>query len=223
MYLRQIDVPGVDTKFIERHKGVLAELLDLQLDPSRVAAGVSEFAERYGFLRRPGYVRFRAAGGFRGFSELSVRADELTGPPDGISRAYVLENEITYLAFPVPPAAMVILGGGYALPVLELPGWPSGMDIVYWGDIDTHGFAILNRLRHRLPHASSMLMDRATLLDHRDYWVAEPSPAAANLDRLDPAESALYADLIAARYAPSVRLEQERISFSAIEKALADH
>ena len=27
MYLRQVDVPGVDTKFIERHKGVLAELL----------------------------------------------------------------------------------------------------------------------------------------------------------------------------------------------------
>jgi hypothetical protein len=43
-----------------------------------------------------------------------------------------------------------------------------------------------------------------------------------NLDRLDPAEAALYADLISGSYAPSVRLEQERISFSAIEKALAD-
>jgi hypothetical protein len=37
------------------------------------------------------------------------------------------------------------------------------------------------------------------------------------------AESALYTDLISDSYAPSVRLEQERISFSAIEKALADH
>ena len=36
MYLRQVDAPGVDTKFIERHKGVLTELLDAQLDPSRV-------------------------------------------------------------------------------------------------------------------------------------------------------------------------------------------
>ena len=35
MYLRQVDVPGVDTKFIERHKGVLTELLDVQLDPAR--------------------------------------------------------------------------------------------------------------------------------------------------------------------------------------------
>ncbi len=38
MYLRQVDVPGVDTKFIERHRGVLTELLDAQLDPARVDA-----------------------------------------------------------------------------------------------------------------------------------------------------------------------------------------
>jgi hypothetical protein len=201
---------------------VLTELLDAQLDPSRVAAGGSDFAERYGFLRRPGYVRFRLAGRFRGFSELSVRADEFTAPPEGITRAYVLENEITYLAFPVPSAAMVILGGGYAVSVLELLGWLVSLDVVYWGDIDTHGFAILNRLRHHLPRARSMLMDRGTLLGHRDHWVTEPSPTAVTLDRLDRAESALYADLISGAYAPTVRLEQERVSFSAIEKALAD-
>ena len=30
----------------------------------------------------------------------------------------MIENEITYLAFPVPAGAMVIFGGGYAVPVL---------------------------------------------------------------------------------------------------------
>ena len=127
-------------------------------------AGATDFAGRYGFLRRPGYVRFRVAGGYRGFSELSVRANEFARGPEGISRAYVIENEITYLAFPLPDAAMVIFGGGYAVPVLAPLGWLAGLDLVYWGDIDTHGFAILNRLRHHLPHARSMLMDRATLL-----------------------------------------------------------
>jgi hypothetical protein len=67
-----------------------------------------------------------------------------------------------------------------------------------------------------------MLMDRATLLGHRDHWVTEPSPTAAALDRLDQVESSLYADLISNAYAPSVRLEQERISFAAVEKAVAD-
>jgi hypothetical protein len=222
MYLRQVDVPGVDTKFIERHRGVLAELLDVQLGPSRVNAAASDFAVRYGFLRRPGYVRFRVPGGFRGFSELSARAGEFTTVPDGITRAYVIENEITYLAFPVPAAGMVIFGGGYAVAVLESLGWLGALDVVYWGDIDTHGFAILNRLRRHLPHARSMLMDRGTLLDHRDHWTTEPSPTAVALDLLAPAESALYADLTSNTYGRSVRLEQERVSFSAVEKAIAD-
>ena len=220
MYLRQVDVPGVDTKFIERHKGVLGELLDAQLDPSRVNAAAVDFAGRYGFLRRPGYVRFRVPGGFRGFSELSVRTDELTTVPDGIARAYVIENEITYLAFPVPAAGMAIFGGGYAVSVLESLGWLAVLDVVYWGDIDTHGFAILNRLRQRLPHARSILMDRETLLDHRDHWTTEPTPTAVTLDLLAPAESALYADLNSDTYGRSIRLEQERVSFSAVEKAL---
>jgi hypothetical protein len=222
MYLRQVDVPGVDTKFIERHKGVLAELLDLQLDPSRVNAAAPDFAGRYGFLRKPGYIRFRAHGRFCGFSELSARTAEFTAAPDGITRAYVIENEITYLSFPIPEAAMVIFGGGYAVPVLEPLGWLADLDIVYWGDIDTHGLAILNRLRHHLPHARSMLMDQATLLDHRDHWTTEPSPTAVVLDLLSPGESALYADLTSNTYGRSVRLEQERVSFSAVEKAVAD-
>jgi hypothetical protein len=222
MYLRQVDVPGVDTKFIEKHKGVLAELLDAHLDPSRVDAAAPDFAVRYGFLRKPGYVRFRVSRGFHGFSEMSVRTSDFTAAPDGIGRAYVIENEITYLAFPLPALAMAILGGGYAVPVLEPLRWLAGLDVVYWGDIDTHGFAILNRLRHHLPHARSVLMDRATLLGHREHWVTEPAPATAALDRLDRSESALYADLISNAYAPSVRLEQERIRFSAVEEVVAD-
>jgi len=220
MYLRQVDVPGVDTKFIERHKGVLAELLDAQLDPSRVNAAAPDFAGRYGFLRRPGYVRFRVSGGFRGFSELSARTDELVAVPSGITRAYVIENEITYLAFPVQEAAMAIFGGGYAVPVLEPLGWLADLDVVYWGDIDTHGFAILNRLRQYLPYARSMLMDHDTLLGHRGHWATEPSPTSVALDRLAPAESALYADLTSNTFGRSVRLEQERVSFSAVEKAV---
>jgi hypothetical protein len=221
MYLRQVDVPGVDTKFIEKHKGVLTELLDAQLDPSRVRAAAPDFAGRYGFLRKPGYVRFRVEGDFRGFSELSVRTSELSAAPASVSRVFVIENEITYLSFPMPAGAMVILGGGYGVPLLEPLSWLAGLHVVYWGDIDTHGFVILDRLRQHVPHARSMLMDRATLLSHRDQWVVEPAPTAAPLDRLNEAESALYADLVANAYGPSVRLEQERIRFSAIEGALA--
>ncbi len=133
---------------------------------------------------------------------------------------YVVENEITYLAFPLPTAAMVIFGGGYAVGVLEPLGWLTGLDLVYWGDIDTHGFAILNRLRRRFGHARSMLMDRATLLAHRSQWVTEARPVTARLDRLDQDEHELYRDLVDGTLGPSVRLEQERIGFTAVEQAL---
>ena len=82
---------------------------------------------------------------------------EFAAAPDGITRAYVIENEITYLAFPVPAAAMAILGGGYAVPVLEPLGWLTGLDVVYWGDIDTHGFAILNRPAGVVPWPADQL------------------------------------------------------------------
>lgn len=53
---RQVDLPGVHSKFIEAHRGVLAALLDLALPVDAVditKAGVSQFAARYGFLEKP--------------------------------------------------------------------------------------------------------------------------------------------------------------------------
>jgi hypothetical protein len=62
LYVRQVDVPGVDTKFIEGHQRVLTQLLDLQLDPARINPAAPDFADRYGFRRKPEYVRFRRVG-----------------------------------------------------------------------------------------------------------------------------------------------------------------
>jgi hypothetical protein len=200
-YLRQVDVPGADTKFIERHRGILTDLLDLQLAPDRIDAAVprADFAGRYRFRRKPGYVRFRYLGSGRAggpgdpgaFTEITVRAGELAAAPPGISAVYVVENEITYLAFPPVAGAIVIFGGGYAVSALESLAWLADRELVYWGDIDTHGFSILGRLRRRFPHARSMLMDRATLLAHRSQWVTEPSQAAADLECLTADEAEL--------------------------------
>jgi hypothetical protein len=44
---------------------------------------------------------------------------------------------------------------------------------------------------------------------------------AATLHLLDPEEAGLYRDLLGGVLGPSVRLEQERISFAAIEQALS--
>ncbi|MFV2196830.1 DUF3322 domain-containing protein [Nocardiopsis sp. LOL_012] len=223
LYLRQIDVPGVDTKFIESHRGTLADLLDLVLPVERVdtARPVSSFAARYGFRTKPDYVRFRGLDGslMDGYTELSVRADEFRLPQD-VETVFIVENEITFLAFPPCRRSIVVLGGGYAVAVAARITDLVGLDVVYWGDVDTHGFAILNRLRAHLPRAVSMLMDEDTLLDHRTHWSDEPSPTNAGLEHLTRKEADVYAGLATGRWGRAIRLEQERVRFSHLAAAL---
>ncbi|CCG04393.1 DUF3322 domain-containing protein [Blastococcus saxobsidens] len=222
-YLREIDVPGVDTKFVETHRGLLADLLESQLAPARIDATRprSDFAGRFGFRSKPDHLRLRLPPEHAGpFSEIAVRVEELAHAPVGADTVIVVENEITYLALPPRPRTAVLLGGGYAARRLTPLTWLADVDLRYWGDIDTHGLAILDRLRAAFPHTRSILMDQATLLAHRTQWVQEPSPTAERLDRLTPEESALYAALVTDAFGPSVRLEQERVRMSLAERAL---
>lgn len=233
VYLRQIDVPGVDTKFVEQHRIVLADLLDVlleataRLDGGTAAVPRSDLARRYGFCAKPAYVRLRWAGGAfagaapAGLTEATVRVEELARLDPKVYRVVVLENEVTYLAFPALADSLVMFGGGYTVSAAGSLPWLAGKEVWYWGDLDTHGFAILDRLRRHCPSARSLLMDRATLLDHRDRWGTEPGPTRAHLDHLTHAESDLYRDLVEDVFGPSVRLEQERISWAAVESALA--
>ncbi|MGH3620699.1 MAG: Wadjet anti-phage system protein JetD domain-containing protein, partial [Sciscionella sp.] len=66
----------------------------------------------------------------------------------------------------------------------------------------------------------SILMDRATLLAHEDHWVTEPNPVNAPLELLRPDEADLYRDLVENAFGQAVRLEQERVRFSVVERAL---
>lgn len=153
-------------------------------------------------------------------TELELRVDELAKVELPVTTVFIVENQATYLAFPEVPDAIVVFGGGYGVTVLEGVPWLAHSDIVYWGDLDTHGFSILSRLRERVPTVRSLLMDRATLLAHREQVVLEPSPTGVVLGGLTPDEDALYRDLVEDRYGSAVRLEQERIRFSSLQIAL---
>jgi hypothetical protein len=92
--------------------------------------------------------------------------------------------------------------------------------VIYWGDIDTHGFAILDHLRAMFPQTKSLLMDRATLLAHRFHWSFEAAPQSAELSHLDSEERGLFEDLRYDRLGLGVRLEQERVPFSLVRSAI---
>lgn len=111
-------------------------------------------------------------------------------------------------------------GFGYGVERLAGIDWLRLQPLHYWGDIDTHGFAILDGLRADLPHVESFLMDRETLMGHRRLWTREHDPYSGGLPRLNGPEQSLYDDLRYDRFGEHIRLEQERIPFQWVMRAL---
>ena len=236
VYLRQMDVPGVHSKFVEAHRGVLGELLDLALPPESIDAsaptGATGFARRYGFREKPERIRFRVLDPARALlpavpegdapgQDITLDTASFAALETGVSRVFITENEINFLAFPPAQDAMVIFGEGYGFERLGQARWLGKLRLHYWGDIDTHGFAILDALRVRFDRAESFLMDRSTFMAFESLWGTEDTPIDRDLPRLDAQERALYDDLRDNRFGRCVRLEQERIGFGWVEDALA--
>jgi hypothetical protein len=227
IYLRQIDLPDIHTKFIERHKSLLIELLDIILPADVInieATGVKEFERRYGFRSKPAQVRFRLLDPdltLEGLTDLAVPALELARLRLPVTTVFITENDINGLAFPSIAKSMVIFGLGYGLQVLNEISWLNDKAIYYWGDIDTHGFAMLDQIRQYFPHTESLLMNKETLLAHRQLWGEENKPTSRDLDFLRPQEIELYQEIINNRYGKNLRLEQERIGINWLKASLS--
>ena len=230
IYLRQVDLPGIHSKLIEAQRGVLSELLDLTLPAEAIntmASGATQFARRYGFRDKPLRVRLRFLDPEHSSWVSGADADYTVSQqafaklaPDA-QRVFITENEINFLAFPPAAGSLVVFGAGYGFEAIAQAAWLQRCGLHYWGDIDTHGFAILDQLRARFPHAQSFLMDRDTLIEHQAQWTSEPQPTQRDLPRLSEAERRLYDDLRWRRLRDEpLRLEQERIAFGCVERAV---
>jgi hypothetical protein len=143
-----------------------------------------------------------------------VRVDELAATQLPAPRVLVVENEVTYLALPPLPGTLAFFGAGFDVLRLGRVPWLRDRDLAYWGDLDTDGFVILDRLRGLLPTVRSVLMDLDTLTAHQSQWTTDPRPSRAELDRLTPDEAQVYRVLRDNELGPSVRLEQERVNYA---------
>jgi len=232
IYLRQVDAPGIDSKFIESQRSTLIQWLDLALPSEAIdfsASGLSQFARRYGFLDKPVRIRLRLLDsqlpnlpGCSGFSDITLDADSFAELKIPVRRVFITENEINFLAFPPVPLSIVIFGAGYGWQALARAHWLHRCKLHYWGDLDTHGFAILDHFRAHFPHAHSLLMNRQTLMAHQSQWGIEPSDKRCNrpLSRLTDEETRLFEDLRLDRIHPHLRLEQEHIGYRWLCEAL---
>ncbi|MDD5242308.1 MAG: DUF2220 family protein [Sulfuricella sp.] len=223
LYPRQLPIAGLDSKWLEGRKGLLSDLV------ATIKGDTSErdFFLLCGLKPLPYPIRMRVLdqeirNQIGGLGDISAHCDELAALNLSVSRVFVVENLQTGLAFPDVPGTVVIMRLGYNVDVLARLPWITKAKCMYWGDLDTHGFAILNRARTYLPLLQSLLMDEETLLSHKTLWVDEKQQnAAEELPLLTDAEQAVYRGIKKHQWGQNIRLEQERIAWDYAWNSLA--
>lgn len=196
--VRELPIRGIDTKWIGRRRRLVEEL-------HQAVTGRTEL----GLREPPALVRMRildpaySVGGLR---DITAPVPDLAKLPFAPELVFVFENLSTLLAMPDTPGAVVLDGGGHRVNLVAAIPWAS--EVTYWGDLDSHGFAILHRLRRSGVRARSALMDRETLRDHHDLCVVDPTPNIGFFDELT-AEERSTLNLLSS--SGNLRLEQERI------------
>jgi hypothetical protein len=229
LYVRQVPVRGIDTKWIETRTDVITRVVRAVCGP-RAGTG---FLGTCGFRGTPARIRVRVLcptlraqlGGLGDIEAPIVDLAALTIQPTTI---LLVENLITGLALPDRDGVVAIIGLGNGVSLVgKLPWIRSAPRALYWGDVDTHGVAILALARTAIPHLTSILMDESTLVRYRDAWGEEPRQMRHEVpETLTAQEAAVLAGLQRDQWGRRVRLEQERIpwteALTALDAALKD-
>lgn len=222
LFPRELPVP-VDTKFVERHRGVLREWLDLALPPHTVRADEEHFERRYGLRYAEQHIHVRLldpellpALGFP-FPEFSLPLGALGRIPARPAAVLVVENRVNLLTLPPVRLTLGLGALGRGVTVLRDLQWLGTVPVGYWGDLDVQGFEILSSLRAILPDAQSLLMDEGTLDQWHGLCTPGNAPGPESLPHLTDRERAAYARC----RRENLRLEQERLPQAAVAAAVA--
>lgn len=212
LYPRQLPIEGIDSKWLSSWQRVLAGWLQAL---GRQGEGRG-FLAVAGLRSPPERLRLRLldpklARVTGGLADITAPLEEIAALPLRPTRVLVVENRDTGLALQPLPGTVAIMALGYSVDLLTRIPWLAGAPLAYWGDIDSHGLAILDRLRGCMPQTQALLMDEATLLEFLHLCASEERPALIEPLHLHPDEAALYRDLRAHRHGVALRLEQERL------------
>ncbi|MBR0176165.1 MAG: hypothetical protein IJQ11_01900 [Bacteroidales bacterium] len=212
LYIRELPI-RVDTKFIERNKGIIKELLDIVIAES-VNTGESRFESRFNLRYDEPLARFRVLDKtlsqalFSGVDDLSVPISQFQKVEIPVEVVYIVENKMNMLTFPPIHKSIVVWGHGFGVDILKDVPWLKSKKIFYWGDLDAHGFQILSEIRMHFPQVKSFLMDRATF----DLFYEDAVGTETNVEKelcLTQKEKAMFEYVKENKF----RLEQEKIPF----------
>lgn len=228
-YIRELDIQGVDSKFIEKNRKLIRWGLDIVLEDENinldVTSGKHVFERRFHLNYEKPRVRFRVLDpalrhDFMGCEDIEIMVSDLVNIDYSmIDTVYFTENKTSGLTFPECRNSIVIFGLGYSVDILKDTPWLNDVNLVYWGDIDTHGFSILSRLRRYFPKAKSLMMDMDTFQKHKHLCVNETELSELGANHKLTADELLLFDLLSEKHT-HLRLEQERLPFSFVEASL---
>lgn len=219
LYIRELPIE-VHTKFIEQHKAVISELLDIVIE-EYVDKNEKDFEKRYGLRYDEPMVRMRlldktlATSYFSGLDDITIPVSLFLKLKMSISMAYIVENKVNFLTFPPVAKSIVIWGKGYGVASIKDSELLKSTELIYWGDLDAQGFEILSQFRSYFARVKSLLMDKATFDKYFENDLGTPSKINAKLN-LTTEEEELYSYIKTNNY----RLEQEKIPQSYVVEKL---
>lgn len=223
LLIRQIPVRGIDTKWLEKRKS----LVYTQVAALREITGTGSIIKDLGLYILPERIRViildpdirMKMGGIR---DLTIPITEATTLNLPLKNAIIVENLQTAISLPDLPLTVAIAHLGYHVDILGRLPWLLSLRCFYWGDIDTHGLAILSRARKYIPTIESVMMDESTLRIFQDLWAVEKVQSTVTYpEELTEAERCLFDKLKNNQWGTGVRLEQERISMEFASKQLS--
>lgn len=225
LYLRQLPI-HIHTKFIEENSIVLQSLLNYLIPDHIRDNGQKKFAERYFLKHDEPLIRIRILDDklalYKKIKDISIRLSDFKDWEFNCSIVLITENKMNFLTLPgLPDAIAIWSGGGFNVSYLRNAEWLKRKKIIYWGDIDEHGFQILHQIRSYYSQAQSVLMDKLTFNTFYEYSVPGQRNKAEKLSLLNNDETELYNFLKSK--ADNNRLEQEKIPQYYVDAALKNY
>ena len=222
IYKRELEIPGVDTKFFEKNIEAIREMYNTLHGTS--LANAKELYKELHIVKPPEDkefipIRFLDTK-YRedNISIVKIHYTELKQLSIRPRKVYIVENKETFYHFPKVANSVVIFGAGISVSgfLKDIPWIEEADDVYYWSDLDTNGFQMLNNMRKIYPKIHSFLMNTETIKLTKQFAVEDTGSDFERFEHLTPAEDECFIYLKEKR----LRIEQEKIPWSYVVKSI---
>ncbi|MEX2233135.1 MAG: Wadjet anti-phage system protein JetD domain-containing protein [Cyclobacteriaceae bacterium] len=208
-YIRQLPI-DVHTKYIEENETIICSLLE-HVIPDYLNPDQKDFKRRFNLRYDEPPVRMRFLDpslAIQALTDITIPLGDLRAFNTSCKQVILTENKMNFLTLPYLRDTIAIwAGGGFNVKYIHDIDWLKPINIFYWGDIDTHGFLILNQMRTYYSQTRSIMMDWETFRALGALVRTGKKIANYELDNLLDREKTLYTYL----KDNNLRLEQEKI------------